>query len=125
MGTSNQEILRHFLSLWATREAEAMADIFAPDGIYDNVPFQNPMNGRGTILAWLNKCFGHLTRIDVEILHMAGQGEWVLCERIDDHVMGDKHMRLPVMNATRIADGKIHLFRDYFCRQTVSELGMG
>lgn len=125
MSKSNEQILRQFLSLWKTREAEAMADMFAPAGIYDNVPFNRPMNGRDAILEWLDNVFEQLTRIDVEILHIATDGEWVLCERIDDHVVGDKHMPLPVMNATRIIDGKIHLFRDYFCRQTVSELGMG
>jgi len=99
--------------------------MFAADGIYDNVPFNKPMKGREAILKWLNGCFEHLTRIDVEILHAASNGEWILSERIDDHVAGDKHMPLPVMNTTRIVDGKIQLFRDYFCRQTVSELGMG
>lgn len=125
MSQSNEEILRHFLSLWQTRQAEAMAEMFAPAGTYDNVPFRKPMNGREAILEWLHRCFEHLTRIDVEILHMASHGEWVLCERIDDHVVGDKHMPLPVMNATRIVDGKFVLFRDYYDRVTVKELGMG
>jgi limonene-1,2-epoxide hydrolase len=69
-------------------------------------------------------CFQHLTRIDVEILTIASNGAWVLDERIDDHIVGDKHMRLPVMNAARFRDSKIVLFRDYYCRETVKELGI-
>ena len=125
MTNHNEEIMRRFLALWATREAGAMAACFAEDGVYDNVPMKMPYNGRQAILAWLNWCFEHLTRIDVEVLNIACNGEWVLSERVDTHVIGDKHMPLPVMNACRIVDGKIVMFRDYFDRVTVKELGMG
>ena len=124
MSASNEEILRSFLAKWSTRDAKGMADCFAEDGVYDNVPDKKPMVGREEILKWLEMCFQHLTRLDVEILHIASSGEWVLCERIDDHIAGEKHMPLPVANATRIVDGKIKMFRDYYCRQTVRELGM-
>ncbi len=125
MSTTNQDIIRRFLYLWATREPDAMVALFAEDGVYDNVPNRQPMEGREAIRQWLGFCFEHLTRIDVEILHMASDGEWTLSERLDTHVMGDKHMPLPVMNACRIVDGEIVMFRDYYDRQTVAELGMG
>ncbi len=125
MSNSNEEIIRRFLSLWATRGADDMAALFAEDGVYDNVPNKQPMEGRAAIRQWLGFCFEHLTRIDVEILHMASNGEWTLSERLDTHVIGDRHMPLPVMNACRIVDGKIVMFRDYYDRQTVTELGMG
>jgi limonene-1,2-epoxide hydrolase len=124
MSQSNEDVLRRMLSLWATRDAKGMAACFAEDGVYDNVPENKPMVGRAAILAWLEVCFQHLTRIDVEILNLASNGDWVLDERIDDHVVGEKHMRLPVMNATQFKDGKIVLFRDYYCRETVKELGI-
>ena len=125
MSTANEEIMRRFVHLWSTRDAAAMADCFAEDGIYDNVPDKKPMIGRQAIREWLDMCFQHLTRIDVEILNIAGNGEWILSERVDDHIMGDRHMPLPVMNASRIVDGRIKIFRDYYDRQTVAELGMG
>ena len=124
MSQSNEELIRKFLALWAVRDAAGMADCFAEDGVYDNVPEEKPMLGRAAIRAWLDMCFQHLTRIDVDILNISSNGEWVLDERIDDHIVGEKHMRLPVMNATRIVDGKIVLFRDYYCRQTVKDLGI-
>ena len=124
MSQTNEDALRHFLALWASRDAVGMAACFAEDGVYDNVPEKKPMLGRAAILAWLEMCFEHLTRIDVEILSIACNGDWVLDERIDDHVVGDKHMRLPVMNVTQFRHGKIVLFRDYYCRVTVKELGI-
>jgi limonene-1,2-epoxide hydrolase len=125
MSTSNEQIIRRFLDLWATREPEAMAALFAVNGVYDNVPNKQPLNGRAAIQNWLVACFEHLTRIDVEILNIASNGEWVLCERLDDHVIGERHMRLPVMNASRLLHGEIVMFRDYYDRQTVTELGLG
>lgn len=123
MSQSNEDLLRHFVSLWATRDAAGMEACFAEDGVYDNVPDEKPMVGRKAIREWLDGCFGVLTRIDVEILSLASQGEWVMQERLDDHIIGDRHLVVPVMNATRIVDGKIVMFRDYYCRQTVKELG--
>jgi len=129
MSAENEALVRAFLARWAVRDAEGMAAMFAEDGVYDNVPDEKPMHGRAAILAWLNAVFAHLVRIDVEVLTIASNGEWVLDERIDDHIAqdgaGERHMPLPVMNATRIVDGKIVLFRDYYCRQTVAALGMG
>ena len=125
MSASNEIIIRRFLALWATRDADAMAAVFAEHGVYDNVPNRKPMMGREAIRQWLGICFEHLTRIDVEILNMASNGEWSLSERLDIHVIGDRHMPLPVMNACRIVEGKIVMFRDYYDRQTVTELGMG
>ena len=60
----------------------------------------------------------------VEILSIASSGDWVMEERIDDHIVAGRLMRLPVANATQFRDGKIVLFRDYYCRQTVKELGI-
>ena len=117
--------MRNFLALWSVRDSEGMVNHFAPDGVYDNVPDEKPMVGREVIKQWLDGCFGVLTRIDVEVLNITTNGEWILSERLDDHIMGEKHMVLPVMNATRIVDGKFVMFRDYYCRQTVKELGMG
>jgi limonene-1,2-epoxide hydrolase len=125
MSASNEEIIRRFLAMWSTRDAGSMADCFAEDGVYDNVPDAKPMVGRAAIRQWLEFCFQHLTRIEVEILNIASDGEWTLSERLDDHIVGDRHMPLPVMNACRIVNGEITMFRDYYDRRTVTELGMG
>lgn len=124
MGQTNEEILRGFLAKWATRDAMGMAADFAENGVYDNVPENSPMVGRDAIRQWLDGVFGMLSRIEVEMLHMATHGEWILSERIDDHIAGDRHMPLPVMNASRIVDGKIVMFRDYYDQDMVRDLGI-
>lgn len=124
MSESGEQLMRRFLGLWASRDAEGMVGCFAGDGIYDNVPERRPMVGHAAIRQWLDMCFRHLSRIEVDILHIAVNGEWILSERLDDHIVGDRHMRLPVMNVSRVVDGRFALFRDYYCRKTVAELGM-
>ena len=49
MSETNEQVLRHMLALWATRDAKGMADCFAEDGVYDNVPEKKPMLGRAAI----------------------------------------------------------------------------
>jgi limonene-1,2-epoxide hydrolase len=124
MADTPEQVLRRFLGLWSTRDIDGMVACFAADGIYDNVPERRPMAGREAIRAWLQMVLGHLTRIDVELVRVAVNGEWVLSERIDDHILGDRHMRLPVMGAARVVDGSIVMFRDYYDRKTVDALGM-
>lgn len=46
---NNQIIMRRFLTLWATCEWDAMADLFHEDGIYDNVPNKSPLHGREAV----------------------------------------------------------------------------
>ncbi|MDE2403544.1 MAG: SgcJ/EcaC family oxidoreductase [Sphingomonadales bacterium] len=120
-----EALVRRFLSLWSTRDADGMVACFAEDGVYDNVPARSPMQGRAAIRTWLDMVFAHITRIEVEIRNIAVDGEWVYNERLDDHVAGDRHMPLPVMNLTRVVGGRIVLFRDYYDMDTVRALGMG
>lgn len=125
MTETNEQLMRRFLGYWATRDADSMIACFAEDGVYDNVPERKPMVGHAAIRTWLDMCFTHLTRIDAEILNIAENGQWILSERLDDHVVGERHMPLPVMNAARIVGGRFVMFRDYYDRKTVTELGMG
>jgi len=122
---ANEALVRRFLDLWAVRDAAGMVACFAPDGIYENLPANAPLVGHAAIRAWLDMVFGHIDRIDVEVLNLAVDGEWVLNERRDDHVAGERHMVVPVMNATRVVGGRIVLFREYYDMDTVRALGMG
>lgn len=124
MANTNEEVVLQFLELWASRDPEAMANLFAEDCVYDNVPANAPMEGRGALLAWLQAVLNHITRIDVEVLNIATNGDWVLTERLDVHVHGDHKMPLPVMGACQVVDGKIVMWRDYYDMKTVESLGL-
>ncbi len=122
MGAAEEAVVRRMCELWATRNADAMADLFAEDGVYHNVP-NPPMEGREAVRAYLHKVCERLG-VEAVVLHLACDGEWVLSERLDTHVEGDRRMSLPVMNISRIVDGELVVWRDYYDTQMVKELGL-
>jgi len=118
MNKQREAVVLNVLEAWAKADIEGMLELFSPEGVYDNVPDQKPMRGRGEIGAWLNRVFSHCW-VEAELLHIATSGDWVLSERIDVHVFGDARRALPVMNAAKVVGGKIDCWRDYYCRKTV------
>jgi len=122
MGAAEEAVVRKGYELWAARDAKALAGLFAEDGVYDNVPIQ-AIQGRDAVCEWLEMVFQRLW-VEVELLHIVSDGEWVLSERIDHHVDGDARKPLPVMNTSRVVNGEIVLWRDYFDMKTVLDLGL-
>jgi len=123
MKGEEEAVVRRVLELWASRDADAMVSLFAEDGVYDNVPAAQPLRGREAVREWLQGVFEQLW-VEVDLLHIARSGEWVLSERVDTHVHGDRRLPLPVMNASRVVDGKVVIWRDYYDQKTVVELGL-
>jgi limonene-1,2-epoxide hydrolase/ferredoxin len=108
-----QAVIRRAYELWGTGDGAALAALFADDAVYDNVPAKQPLEGRDAIRAWLEMVFEHLV-VDVEVAHMVSAGDVVLSERLDTHIVGEHRIPLPVMNSSRVIDGKIVLWRDYY-----------
>ena len=108
--------------LWSAADSDDMAELFAEDGVYHNVP-EDPMVGRGAVQAWLRMVCERL-RVEAEVLHLAHDGDWALSEGLDTHVEGDRRMALPVMNISQVVDGKLSLWRDCYDTQMVKNLGL-
>lgn len=119
---SEEKVVRQMCELWGVPDADGMVAMFAEDGVYHNVP-EEPMVGHEAIRSWLQMVCAHV-RVEADVLHLACDGEWVLSERLDTHVLGDKRIPLPVMNISRVVDGKLALFRDYYDTQMVKNLGL-
>ncbi len=122
--SKEETVVRELLKLWSRLDPDTMANLFGEDAIYDNVPNNAPMEGRKAIRQWLAMVAQHLSHIDVEVINLAVNGEWVLSERVDNHVFPHKVMPLRVMNACRVVDGKIQVWRDYYDHQTVVSHGV-
>jgi limonene-1,2-epoxide hydrolase len=124
MTATNEQFMRDFYALWRSADIDGIVGCLAPDCVYEDVPVNRPMRGQQAVREWLEAGFAHLDSIVMEIRTIASNGEWVLIERLDDHIKGSKHSLLPVMNATRIVDGKIAECRDYFDMVTVEKIGL-
>jgi limonene-1,2-epoxide hydrolase len=119
---NEEKVVRQMCALWAVPDADGMVALFAEDGVYHNVPEQ-PMAGHEAMGSWLRMVCEHV-RVAAEVLHLACDGEWVLSERLDTHILGDKRIPLPVMNISRVVDGKLALWRDYYDTRMVKNLGL-
>lgn len=115
-------VVRRMCDLWAVPDPNGMVSMFAADGTYHNVP-EHPMVGHRAIRSWLQAVCAHV-RVEAEVLHLACDGEWVLSERLDTHVLDNKRIPLPVMNISRVVGGKLTLWRDYYDTGMVKELGL-
>ncbi len=124
MAAASERFMREFYTLWKDADITGITARLADDCVYDNVPVNQPMRGPQAVREWLEAGFAALDSIVVERRTIAVNGEWVLTERLDDHISGSKHMLLPVMNATRIVNGRIAEYRDYFDRVTVQAIGL-
>ena len=121
--TNEETVVRRVLEQWALKDPQALVQFFADDGIYDNVPDEKPMAGHDAIRQWLSAVF-KICRVEAEVLNIAANGEWVLSERLDTHIFSSGQWTLPVMNASRIVDGNEQIWRDYYCRKTIEQLGI-
>lgn len=121
--THEEAVVMKVLEYWCNKDAAEMVGLFSEEGVYDNVPDASPMHGKAAIRNWLNAVFQHC-HVEADVLHIATQDNWVLSERVDTHVLGSKRIPLPVMNAAQIIDGKVAVWRDYYCRQMVKEIGL-
>jgi len=119
---SQENVVRQMCRLWAARDVDGIVALFADDGVYHNVP-EAPMVGHAAMRPWLQMVCERMG-VEAEVLHLACDGEWVLSERLDTHVEGSKRMALPVMNISRVIDGKLTLWRDYYDTQMVREIGL-
>ena len=124
MGATEEAVISRVCELYGAGDADAMADLFDENAVYDNVPMRKPLESRAAVRDWLKMVFEHFV-VDIEVLHMASTGEWVLSERVDTHVDKDQRVPLPVMNVSRVVDGKIVVWKDYYCEKMVHDLGLG
>jgi len=108
-----ERVVRDFCAAWEARDQQRILDAFTDDAVYHNMPMQ-PAVGKDAIRALLGFILGPASGVTFEITHLAARGNIVLTERVDTFQMGDKMVRLPVMGAFELRDGKIAAWRDYF-----------
>jgi len=119
-----ERVLRAFYQAWGVPDLEAILALVADDVVYENVPVATRLVGREAFREWFSGGLAALDRIDVAPRTVLAEGEMVMMERVDDHIAGDRHMILPVVNVSRVVDGRIVEYRDYFDLDTVRAIGL-
>ena len=109
------DIVRAFVDAWNANDMERVVSFLHEDVFYHNVPVE-PIRGRAAVARYLQDA-GPWDAVDWQLLAIAATGSTVLTERIDGFVVRGQPVRLPLMGAFEIEDGKIKAWRDYFDMQ--------
>lgn len=117
------QLVTAFCAEWATPDPVRIADYFAEDAVYHNIPME-PVIGRDAIREFIAGFVGAFGAIDFRIHrqltdggqspHAESASGVVMNERIDVFTLNGILVELPVVGVFEITDGKITTWRDYF-----------
>ncbi|HKI75215.1 MAG TPA: limonene-1,2-epoxide hydrolase family protein [Pseudomonadales bacterium] len=110
---SNKQIIRQFIELWSTLDADKLTEFFTEDGTYHNIP-ASAVSGRDNVKEFIKGFTANWTGTNWEVISIVEDNDIVVAERIDHIDMGDKHADLPCVGVFEMSGGKIRVWRDYF-----------
>ncbi len=109
----NLQIVKEFIESWSTLDAEKLANYFAENGSYHNMPM-DPVVGRENIRAFIEGFLATWTETDWELRTIMSADNFVVAERLDKTKTTNGNMNLPCVGVFEMKDGKINVWRDYF-----------
>jgi limonene-1,2-epoxide hydrolase len=98
-------------------DLEAVLDLFTEDGVWDLVPLRKGQ-GREQIAKLMAPMFDLMPQVEVIIHRQIEVGDVVMHERVDRFEIDGVWREIPVAGVFEIRDGKIALWRDFFCLKT-------
>ena len=111
--TNNVAIVRDFIEAWQRLDPVELASYFHESGCYHNMPAK-AVTGREAVQQFITGFIKPWTHTDSEILSLVGEGDIVVCERLDRTKTKNGDVDLPCCGVFMMEDGKIKLWRDYF-----------
>jgi limonene-1,2-epoxide hydrolase len=111
---SNLKRAQEFCDVWATLDLDKIMGFLTPDCFYHNIPME-PLVGHAAIRPFMEPMVAGSSSIKY-VVHAIAEAPngWVLTERTDVMVMGDKTVSIPVMGVFEFKDGLISSWRDYW-----------
>lgn len=111
---SIEQLIRDEMAAWGRNNVHEVMSHFAEDAQFYIGPAYPRVSGRDAIYALMKEFFSGGTCIELEILHLAVDGNVVLMERLDHWLLGGKKTSWPVMGAYEVHDQKITAWREYY-----------
>ena len=108
------------LAAWSRGDPEAVAGLFADDGIF-HCMMRQPIVGRDAFHRHLQglQSFKPGNRVEIQVKHM-GQGDGlVFTERLDKVCINGKEGVIPAVGIFEVEDGKVKHWREYFDQATL------
>ncbi len=111
--SDSKAVVEAFIEKLEQLDLEAALEMMSEDCVYRNMPFHTA-NGRQRIERDLSAMMARVTSFDVEMLHIASDGEVVLTERIDTIETSRVSASIELMGVFVVRNGLITEWRDYF-----------
>jgi limonene-1,2-epoxide hydrolase len=112
--TTNSQRVRDFIAAWEARDIEAIVTRMTQDAVYVNVGLSQS-TGREEIRASITPFLAAASEVRWVITQIAEtEAGVVLTERVDNFVIGEKTLSVPVMGAFEFEGELISAWRDYF-----------
>ncbi len=111
--TDNVAVVREFIEAWSSLDADKLTDYFTEDGTYYNMPTQ-PVSGKENVRQFIQGFLATWTETQWDILHIMGEGDVVIAERLDRTKTSLGDVDLPCAGVFEMENGKIKVWRDYF-----------
>jgi steroid delta-isomerase-like uncharacterized protein len=118
-----EELARKVCEVWSFHKAGAVDELFAEDGVYEDVASGNRFEGREAIKGFLNQNFVAVPDFKVEVTQVFSTGGMVTCEWIMSGTQtGDypdlpatgKHFSVRGASVAEVQGGRIVRWTDYY-----------
>lgn len=109
----SKTVVENFIEKLEQLDIDAALDMMSEDCVYKNMPFHTA-NGKDRIRRDLSAMMARVTNFEVEMIHIASDGEVVLTERIDTIETGRISAGIELMGVFVVRNGQITEWRDYF-----------
>lgn len=118
MPTTPSEIVHAFMAAMAVKDYDTGLKFIAPNCEYDNVPM-GKVSGPEGVRAVLEPFFAPTIENQLLVKREVAQGNTVILERLDRHLLDTGWVELPVTGIFEVENGQITLYRDYFDLNTI------
>ena len=116
MAINCEKVVSDLFAAWARLDLDQIMSHFAEDGVWDNVPMNNPAKGKAAVRKLTEGFLKDTATFDVKVSKCVQTGNVLFNERIDTIKMKNgKSAAIPVVGVFELDDsGKIKAWRDYF-----------
>jgi limonene-1,2-epoxide hydrolase len=112
------EIVHAFMDAMAVKDYDNGLKYIAANCEYDNVP-KGKVTGPAGVRAVLEPFFAPTIENQLIVKREITQGNTVILERLDRHLLDTGWVELPVTGIFEVENGQITLYRDYFDLNTI------
>lgn len=112
------EIVHAFMNAMAVKDYDNGLRYIAANCEYDNVPM-GKVTGPAGVRAVIEPFFAPTIENQLIVKREVAQGNTVVLERLDRHLLASGWVELPVTGIFEVENGQITLYRDYFDLSTI------